>query len=296
MMARWVSLTREEEYIQDIIKIFESLRYKRDLWSLYSDFLEMTAIAISNSAERFFVPKRYEEREQRYLSLAKTYDKEELLKMSEAFNLFVKLQDYNVKYKKAKDILGGLLMKLGLGNKWAGQVFTPDNLASLLAKLTCSEEDLKKQIEERGFVYASDPAVGGGVTMIGLVNALLDYGLNPQKCLFIECGDLDKRACFMTYIQLATLGIPAIVKNQDAITGKVFDVWFTPAFYIGGWQFRLKSLKDKEKEGSVEKRKRSVEKSEEKIEKREEIIDKKTERPQEEEEIIDEEDEQLSLF
>ena len=282
-------MTREEEYIQDIIKIFESLRYKRDLWSLYSDFLEMMTISISNSAERFFLPKSFEKREERYLSLAKAYDKEELLKMSEAFNLFVRLQDYNVKYKKPKDILGGLLMKLGLGDKWAGQFFTPNHVANFMAKMVYRVEDFKGEIEKKGFVYASDPAVGGGVTMIGLFNALLDYGLNPQKYLFIECGDLDKRACFMTYIQLATLGIPAIVKNQDAITGKEFDVWFTPAFYLGGWQFRLKDFKDKEKGESLAK-------SKEIVAKREEILDKKTERPQEEEEIIDEEDEQLSLF
>ena len=279
-------MTRGDDLRKEILKIFESLRYKRDLWSLYSDFLEMMTIAISNSAERIFLPKSFEKREQRYLSLAKTYDKEELLKMSEAFNLFVRLQDYNVKYKKAKDILGGLLMKLGLGDKWGGQFFTPDHVANLMAKMAYNVEDFKAKINKKGFVYASDPAVGGGVTMIGLVNAMLDYGLNPQSVLFFECGDLDKRACFMTYIQLATLGIPAIVKNQDAITGKVFDVWFTPAFYLGGWQFRLK---DKEKGESLAK-------SKENIEKREEILDKKTERPQEEEEIIDEEDEQLSLF
>lgn len=282
-------MTRGDDLLKEIIKIFESMRYKRDLWSLYSDFLEMMAIAISNSSERYFLPKSFEKREQRYLSLAKTYDKEELLKMSEVFNLFVKLQDYNLEGQGAKDILGGLLMRLGLGNKWAGQIFTPDNLASLLAKLTCSEEELKKQIADRGFIYASDSAVGGGVTMIGLVNAMLDGGFNPQRELFVECGDLDKRACFMTYIQLATLGIPAIVKNQDTLLNKVFDVWFTPAFYIGGWQFRLKDFEDKEKGESLAK-------SKEIIEKREEILDKKTERPQEEEEIIDEEDEQLSLF
>lgn len=282
-------MTRGDDLRKEILKIFESLRYKRDLWSLYSDFLEMMAIAISNSAERYFLPKSFEKREQRYLSLAKTYDKDELLKMSEVFNLFVKLQDYNLESTGAKDILGGLLMQLGLGNKRAGQIFTPDNMAKLLARITCSEEDLKKQIEDRGFVYASDSAVGGGVTMIGLVNTMLDGGFNPQKYLFVECGDLDKRACFMTYIQLATLGIPAIVKNQDAITGKVFDVWFRPAFYLGGWWFRLKDFKAKEKGEKIAE-------SKEIIEKREEFIDKKTERTQEEEEIIDEEDEQLSLF
>ncbi len=275
MMARWVCLTRGDDLIKEILKIFESLRYKRDLWSLYSDFLEMTAIAISNSAERFFLPGSFEKREERYLSLAKSYDKDELLKMSEAFNLFVKLQDYNLESQGAKDILGGILMDLGLGDKWAGQFFTPDHVANLMAKLTYTEEGLKKEIKERGFVYVSDPAVGGGVTMIGLVNAMLDGGCNPQRDLFIECGDLDKRACFMTYIQLATLGIPAIVKNQDTLLGKVFDVWFTPAFYIDGWWFRLKSFKDKEKGGNLAK-------SKEIFEKREEIIYK--------------EDEQLSLF
>lgn len=274
-------MTREDDLLKEIIKIFESLRYKRDLWSLYSDFLEMMAIAISNSAERYFLPKSYEKREQRYLSLAKTYDKDELLKMSEVFNLFVKLQDYNLESQGAKDILGGLLMKLNLGDKWAGQVFTPDNLASLLAKLTCSEEELKKQIEDRGFVYASDSAVGGGVTMIGLVNAMLEAGFNPQRYLFVECGDLDKRACFMTYIQLATLGIPAIVKNQDTLLNKVFDVWFTPAFYLDGWQFRLKDFRAKD-EG-------------EKIAKSKEIIAKR-EDSQEEVEIACKEDEQLSMF
>ena len=287
-------MTKGDDLLKEILKIFESLRYKRDLWSLYSDFLEMMAIAISNSAERYFLPKSFEKREQRYLSLAKTYEKEELLKMSEAFNLFVKLQDYNLESQGAKDILGGLLMDLGLGDKWAGQFFTPDHVANLMAKLTYSEDGFKKEIKERGFVYASDPAVGGGVTMIGLVNAMLDGGFNPQRDLFIECGDLDKRACFMTYIQLATLGIPAVVKNQDAITGKVFDVWFTPAYYIGAWWSKI--LKDKEKGESLAKREENIEQSKGNIEERKEILTKKTERHQEEEEIIDKEDEQLSLF
>ena len=92
----------------------------------------------------------------------------------------------------------------------------------------------------------------------------------------------------MTYIQLATLGIPAIVKNQDTLLNKVFDVWFTPAFYIGGWQFRLKDFEDKEKGESLAK-------SKEIIEKREEFIDKEEEL-KEEVEIACKEDEQLSLF
>ena len=282
-------MTRGDELRKEILGIFESLRYKRDLRSVYSDFLEMTAIAVSNSAERIAMPGRFEEREKRYLSLAKTYKRDELMKFSEVFALFVKLQDYNLQSQGAKDILGGLLMELGLGDKWGGQFFTPDHVANLMAKLTYTEEGLKKEIEERGFVYASDPAVGGGVTMIGLVNAMLDGGCNPQRELFIECGDLDKRACFMTYIQLATLGIPAIVKNQDAMTGETFDVRLTPAFYMGVWRLKIKGFKNGKKGESFEK-------SKEILKKREEILTKKTEKLEEEKETIFEEDGQMSLF
>lgn len=282
-------MTRGDELRKEILGIFESLRYKRDLWSVYSDFLEMTAIAISNSTERVAVPGRYDKREQRYLSLAKTYKRDELMKFSEVFALFVKLQDYNIQSQGAKDILGGLLMELGLGDKWGGQFFTPDHVANLMDKMAYTEEDFKKDISKRGFVYASDPAVGGGVTMIGLVNAMLDGGCNPQKELFVECGDLDKRACFMTYIQLATLGIPAIVKNQDAITGETFDVWLTPAFYMGAWWLKIKGFKDGKKGESIAK-------SKEILKKREEILDKKTEKLEEEKETFFEEDGQMSLF
>lgn len=100
----------------------------------------------------------------------------------------------------------------------------------------------------------------------------------------------------MTYIQLSTLGIPAIVKNQDALLNKVFDVWFTPAFYLDGWWFRLKDFKAKDKGEGLAKREENIEQSKGNIEERKEILTKKTERHQEEEEIIDKEDEQLSLF
>ena len=36
-------MTKGDELRKEILKIFESLRYKRDLWGVYSDFLEMAA-------------------------------------------------------------------------------------------------------------------------------------------------------------------------------------------------------------------------------------------------------------
>lgn len=241
--------------MKEIIKKFKRLQGKHDLWLIYSDFLEMMAIAISNSTERPFNKKRFEEREKEYLKISKKYTKDELMTFAEIYADIVNLQDKNVKKGNGfRDILGSLLMQLELGNKWNGQFFTPDSIASLMAKLNVEEKNLKEIIEKDGFVIGIDEAVGGGVTMLGLANTMLDLGYNPQQQLFIVCGDLDRKSCFMAYIQLAMAGIGAVVKNQDALARDVIkdsinpmNVWVTPSFYMNGWKYRLKYKKEKGK-------------------------------------------------
>lgn len=226
--------------VKKLVKDFEYFRTRYDLWNIYSDFLEMFAIAISNSVKKITEPVKYAERESKYLSLAKKYKAEDLSKFAEIFADFIYMQDESIrKGDGALDILGSLLMELDLGSKWNGQFFTPGCLANLLGLIALDEDRVAKEIKEDGFIMASDCTLGGGVTMIGLVNAMLDKGFNPQRQLFVDCGDLDKRACYMTYIQLAMLGIPAVVKNQDALTLELMDYWYTPSFYLGNWARKL---------------------------------------------------------
>lgn len=239
--------------LKEIIKIFQRLSGRYDLWTTYSDFLEMMAISISNTTERVCNKPRYNEREQRYMDIAKKYKQEELAMFAEIFARIVCLQDSNMKNGVgAVDILGSLLMQLELGSKWNGQFFTPDHLAKLLSDLAFDNK-INNEIRDYGFVTANDEAVGGGVTMLALVNTMIEKGYNPQRQLLVVCGDLDRRSCYMTFIQLAMLGIPTIVKNQDALTQELMDEWISPAFYIGKWQSKLKN-KDK----SVEKYRKSI--------------------------------------
>lgn len=241
--------------MKEIIKKFKRLQGKHDLWLIYSDFLEMMAIAISNSTERPFNKKRFEEREKEYLKISKKYTKDELMTFAEIYADIVNLQDKNVKKGNGfRDILGSLLMQLELGNKWNGQFFTPDSIANLMARINLDKNKIKEAIEKDGFVLGVDEAVGGGVTMLGLANTMLDLGYNPQQQLFIVCGDLDRKSCFMAYIQLAMAGIGAVVKNQDALESDVIkdsinpmNVWVTPSFYMNGWKYRLKYKKEKGK-------------------------------------------------
>lgn len=232
--------------VKKLVKDFEYFRTRYDLWNIYSDFLEMFAIAISNSVKKIAEPIKYVERESQYLNLVKKYKKEDLSKFAKIFADFIYMQDESIrKGDGAQDILGSLLMELELGSKWNGQFFTPGCMANLLGIIALDEDRVAKEIKKDGFIMASDPAVGGGVTIIGLINAMMDKGFNPQRQLFVDCGDLDRRACYMTYIQLATLGIPAVVKNQDALTLELMDYWYTPSFYLGNWARKLYEKRNK---------------------------------------------------
>lgn len=241
--------------MNEIIKKFKRLQGKHDLWLIYSDFLEIMAISVANSTERIFNKKRFEEREKEYFKIIEKYTKDELTTFAEIYGDIVVLQDENIKKGRGyQDILGSLLMQLDLGNKWNGQFFTPDSIANLMARLNVEENHLKETIEKDGFILGIDEAVGGGVTMLGLANRLLELGFNPQQHLFIMCGDLDRKSCYMAYLQLAMAGIGAVVKNQDALASDVIkdsinpiDVWVTPSFYINGWKYRLKYRKEKGK-------------------------------------------------
>lgn len=251
--------------MKEIIKKFKRLQGKHDLWLIYSDFLEIMAISVANSTERIFNKKRFEERESEYFRIIKKYTKNELTTFAEIYADIVILQDENIKKGRGyQDILGSLLMQLDLGNKWNGQFFTPDSIASLMPRLNVEENHLKEIVEKDGFILGIDEAVGGGVTMLGLANRLLELGYNPQQHLFIMCGDLDRKSCYMAYLQLAMAGIGAVVKNQDALANDVIkdsinpmNVWVTPSFYINGWKYRLKYRKEK---GKYEKFFKEIEK------------------------------------
>lgn len=211
--------------MKEIIKDFKDLAKTKDLWQVYRDFLETTAIAISNVVDL----KQAKEREERYMQIITPYNTKEVLKFAEIMSLLaIELE------KEPQDVLGKVFMELELGNKWKGQCFTPQPLADTLARLTFKEEEIK----EKGFITALDPAVGGGVTMIALVKEMLRRGYNPQKQLLVVCGDVDSKAVHMTYIQLSLLGIPAVVKNQDTLTGDLMSTWYTPMYILDLWKFR----------------------------------------------------------
>ena len=106
-------------------------------------------------------------------------------------------------------MLGELFMAMGLVKEWNGQFFTPYEICRAMAAMNLGE-DLKSQIEEKGWVSVSDPACGAGALQLAFANECKRNHINYQTSVFFVAQDIDFLAGCMCYIQMSLLGCPAM--------------------------------------------------------------------------------------
>ena len=204
--------------MKEIIKLFKEFQYKYTLWDVFSDFLELSAISISNSIIKD------KAKENRYFQIIKKYQPKDL-------DNFAKILAYLVieLEKGYKDVLGEVFMQLELGSKWKGQFFTPYHVCKLMAEL-----NFKLPKEE--VITLNEPCVGGGAMVIAYTEVMKENGYNPQTQLKITCQDLDIKAVHMAYIQLSLLGLQAKVYHMNTLTLETYSEWKTPFWILKKFQ------------------------------------------------------------
>lgn len=127
------------DYRKNIIKLIEKMSYRFDTWRVFSDFLALTAISLSNTVDM----RKRDKREEEYLKIISKYSKKETEMFPEILsNLIIALE------KEPSDILGQVFMEMNLGNKWTGQFFTPMSICRTAGEMTV--KDLEKTIEKDG--------------------------------------------------------------------------------------------------------------------------------------------------
>ena len=170
--------------------------------------------------------------EKEYLEIVGKYSKEEVNKFCELLANFIELSE-----PEPRDILGNLYMELDLGNLNNGQFFTPHEISLLMSKLVYGDvlENMTKP-----FITLSEPACGAGGIVLAFVNEMLKKRINPAEKLFVQCIDIDRLAGFMCYLQLSLWHIPAEVIIGNTLTMKFREVYYTPAYYLMGWDNRLR--------------------------------------------------------
>lgn len=228
---------------QEFQKVFAKLCNTKSAWQVWSGFVEMFAISISNGVE--IRPKVRRDREERYISIINSYSKSEQALFPELVGILVNSLEENPE----QDFLGEMFMGLELGSHWKGQFFTPYSLCQMMAAINIP--DAKERVDTKGWVAINDPACGAGATLIAARNALELERIGGTQAYFVG-QDIDRTAAMMCYIQLSLLGCAGYVVIADTlvhpVTGPLLwpnltehqDAWFMPMNFLEpAWVMRL---------------------------------------------------------
>lgn len=158
---------------KELVKKFEVFTSKgRSRWQVWSDWITISAIAVSNATDK----SHFDEREQQYMTIVKKYTKQEVDTFADMFSILVMALEDN----SEQDFLGELYMCLGLGSDHAGQFFTPYHLCEFMSAVTTPAEEFQQKIGDRGWVAVCDPTCGAGALLVAFANECRKKGINYQ--------------------------------------------------------------------------------------------------------------------
>lgn len=226
---------------KDFVKKFNALCGAHSRWEVWSDFIQMSAIAISNAVDKANAP----ERGKVFETLASKYTDAERHALADLLGELGAGMDADVD----RDYLGELYMVLELGNQQAGQFFTPYDVCRAMAALTWGDQE--ERIRQQGWISVNDCACGAGATLLAFANECRRHGINYQTSVLFVAQDVDSIVAAMCYIQLSLLGCAGYVVVGNTLSNPKLcvdrrglipvhgpDVWYTPMYFRQEWHMR----------------------------------------------------------
>lgn len=213
----------------NLSKLPQITRGHIDKHKVFSDFIELAAIRISNRVD----PVHFKQRDERAKSIIKSYTSSEQAEMYRYLEVLMRQITANQRVGRIEDILGKLFEEFGFSR--TGQDQSPPDVAKLVALLSLGKNFT---IPEKGFINLDDCACGSGSLILAAAEAMLGKGLNYCEHLVVRATDTDSRCIHMAYIQLSLYGIPAVVIHGNTITLEEHTRWYTPMYILGKWVWR----------------------------------------------------------
>ena len=180
-----------DSYKKEFLSIFNSLCGRHGRWEVWSDFIQLTAIDISNVTDKANAPKRAADAR----NIAKKYSEDEIKRMAEMLMQMV----YAIDGNPDQDFLGELYMTCELGNDHAGQFFTPYSVCQAMSEISFDPA----RFEDIGFVSVNDCACGAGALLVSFANVC-----KPGDWNFVKMDITKFFFRIPTEVQLRELGRP----------------------------------------------------------------------------------------
>ena len=212
---------------KEFIKTIEAIARRHTPEQVFTDFVSMAAMSISNAVDF------KQEREKKYLDLIRKYEPDEQARFPEL--LAITTKGFEAQFG---DFLGECFEEIGASNSKAGQFFTPYSVAQMCAQISFDKKAVDSVIAEKGYVGINEPAAGGGAMIVAFLEAMKENGYNFQTQSLTVAQDIDYRCAYMCYITLSLLGAPAIVCIGDTLTLDVWDELHTPFYVLNYWKFK----------------------------------------------------------
>ena len=214
------------DYRKDFIKELEQMAFRNNIVEVFGDVVGMMAAGmwkatLLNGDEADKVYKAYAER----------YTKEEMSHLPKLLAIVIKALE-----EKRESFLGPVLEAIGAANQHNGQFLTPACVANMMAR--CSVHNFEYTPVK--VIRCGDQACGAGVTLIANGEALIHERHVHQSDILLIGGDIDRRACDMTYIELTLLGYAARIDHMDALTNKVLSpTRYTLGYFLHSMPMRM---------------------------------------------------------
>lgn len=219
----------QNEYETELFHQLTSLAGKYSLDKVFRDFLQYSALTISNICDGV----HYAERKITQEELLQKYHGE--ISLHDCFQTLIKAILLHQEQGKLRDVLGNIFEAIGLSNERTGQFFTPENISSMMAKMMIG--DKLKKLQNKPYITVSYPCIGSGRMLLAYADEVQKLGYNYCAKMVGMAVDIDLTCVYMSYIQFSIYGIPAVVIHGDSLAVNEWSRWYTPAYVWGGWVF-----------------------------------------------------------
>ena len=214
------------DYRKEFIRELHQMSDRRNIVEVFGDAVGMMAAAFQTAVDR-------KESDDVYKSYAERYTHDEMQHMTALLGIVIEALE-----KKRESFLGPVLEDIGAANQHNGQFLTPNDIAKVMAR--CSIDKVEHTPGE--VIRIGDPACGAGVLLIAQAEALMQERNVPQSDILIVGGDIDRRACDITYIELTLLGYAGIVQHMNSLTMEKYSPdRYTLGYFIHGMPMRRRA-------------------------------------------------------
>lgn len=197
---------------------------------VFRDFIAFCALQLSVLTDPV-----HPERAEQLQKIKENYEAEELTAFSQTFLELAQIIERYIDQGVYEDLLGMAYNECGATNRALEQVFTPPDVARLMAQFVFGQP---KELPSEGHFTLNDPTCGSGALLLAAAEQTAHNGYDTCEQLVIQASDVDICCVQMTYIQLALYGIPAVVVHGEVIAMKEYDRWYTPVYLWGKWVWR----------------------------------------------------------